>query len=377
MIVFGIVALLLSAAVAAAVLRGAAAGARVSSAENPAVALHRRELAEVDDLSERGLLSEDEYTALRAETARRLLAAAGETAPTLAPASKLDRRLTLVGAALAPVLALGLYILVGAPGYADQPFAKRMAQWRAHTDTLTVPEMGALLTKITKERPKDPDAWRALGIAEMAQGKGVVAQTSFRKAVNLAPQRADLWVALGESLIASSTDQTVGTDAQAAFRQALSLDSNNLQARYYLAKAQMEGGDKAGALAALRQLRDGLPAGDSRRSALDEEISAAEAAPQASGPTAGQVAAAQGQVGPDQIKAMVDRLAQRLKAQPNDPAGWVQLVRAYAVLGDVAKRDAALKTARTGFGSDPEVLKQLDAAAATPRMGAGPQGARQ
>jgi cytochrome c-type biogenesis protein CcmH len=371
MIVFGIVALLLSAAVAAAVLRGAASGARISVVENPAVALHRRELAEVDSLSERGLLSADEYATLRAETARRLLAAAADAPAAAAGPSTFDRRLTLAGAALAPVLALGLYLVVGAPGYADQPFSRRIAQWRAHTDTLTVPEMGALLTKITKDRPKDPDGWRALGIAQLAQGQALVAQTSFRRAVNLAPQRADLWVSLGESLISGSTDGAIGPDAQAALRQALSLDPSNLQARYYLARARLEAGDKAGAISAWQALRDGLPANDERRAALDADIAAAQNAP--SGPNAAQVAAAQGQVGPDQIKAMVDRLAQRLKARPDDPAGWVQLIRAYSVLGDTAKRDAALKKARTGFAGRPDVLKQLDAAAA----GARPQGAGQ
>jgi cytochrome c-type biogenesis protein CcmH len=60
---------------------------------------------------------------------------------------------------------------------------------------------------------------------------------------------------------------------------------------------------------------------------------------------------------------MVQGLAQRLAANPDDPEGWVRLVRAYAVLGDAAKRDAALRQARARYAARPQTLAQLDAAA--------------
>ena len=59
MIVFWIVAALLSAAAAAAIMAGAASGARADAQvviADPSLALHRRQLAEVEDLAERGLL---------------------------------------------------------------------------------------------------------------------------------------------------------------------------------------------------------------------------------------------------------------------------------------------------------------------------------
>jgi cytochrome c-type biogenesis protein CcmH len=63
------------------------------------------------------------------------------------------------------------------------------------------------------------------------------------------------------------------------------------------------------------------------------------------------------------IEGMVAGLAARLAAQPDDAEGWVRLVRSYAVLGDAAKRDAALARARSLFAGKPEILSQLDAAA--------------
>ena len=49
-------------------------------------------------------------------------------------------------------------------------------------------------------------------------------------------------------------------------------------------------------------------------------------------------------------------------------SGRVKLVKAYAVLGDAAKRDAALKTARARYAGKPDVLDALKQAAATERM---------
>ena len=58
---------------------------------------------------------------------------------------------------------------------------------------------------------------------------------------------------------------------------------------------------------------------------------------------------------------MVDGLAARLKANPDDPDGWVRLVRAYTVLGETDRRAAALIDARARYAGRPEVLKALDA----------------
>ena len=365
MIVFWIIAALMSAAASVAILRGAASGARTTgAAEMPAGALHRRDLAEVAALAYRGLLEEDERAALRAEAARRLLAAADARPPASEPERPGDRRLVLAISALAPVLAVAAYIVVGAPAYSDQPFLKRVAAWRGGDPrALTAPQMAAVLEVIVTERPGDPEPLRALGIARMAAGEPVAAQTALRRAINLAPGRADLWAALGEAF-ASATEGEVGSDAQAAFREALKRDPANVPARYYLGRAALAAGDKAAAVAAWRSLESELPAADPRRGALIRDIAIAEGRAKPSGPSSAQIAAAQGQVGPEQIRAMVEGLAQRLTASPDDPEGWVRLVRAYGVIGDTAKRDAALKTARARYGARPDILKALDAAAA-------------
>ncbi len=54
---------------------------------------------------------------------------------------------------------------------------------------------------------------------------------------------------------------------------------------------------------------------------------------------------------------MVDRLAARLKAQPDDPAGWARLIRAYGVLGQTARRQEAVAAAQRLFKDRPDALK--------------------
>jgi cytochrome c-type biogenesis protein CcmH len=65
--------------------------------------------------------------------------------------------------------------------------------------------------------------------------------------------------------------------------------------------------------------------------------------------------------GPPDVGAMVVRLAERLKTDPNDPSGWQRLIRAYAVLGDKAKAQAALGNARKAMVGRGDVLAALDA----------------
>ena len=90
---------------------------------------------------------------------------------------------------------------------------------------------------------------------------------------------------------------------------------------------------------------------------------AAPAPTAAAGPSAGDIAAA-AKMNPEQqnqmIQGMVARLADRLKTDGSDVAGWEQLLRAYMVLGERDKAHAAAADARKALASDPDKLRQLD-----------------
>jgi cytochrome c-type biogenesis protein CcmH len=60
------------------------------------------------------------------------------------------------------------------------------------------------------------------------------------------------------------------------------------------------------------------------------------------------------------IGAMVASLAERLRKQPEDAAGWERLIRAYSVLGDTTKARAALRSGRAALESDPQAQARLN-----------------
>jgi cytochrome c-type biogenesis protein CcmH len=360
MILFWVVAGVLSAAAAGLILVSAARAASRAGSADPTLALYRRQLSEIDDLADRGLIAEGERKGAHAEAARRLLTAADHAlGPWTADAGL--RRPILAVAALAPLVALALYMAVGVPGFGDQPFKARVAAWR-HSDlaTLTAPQMAAVLGSVTQERPRDPEAFRYLALAQQASDNPSGAARALRRAIELAPQRADLWESLGQALV-NESGGPVTPQARMAFTQALKRDPKAVTARFHLARAQVEGGDKAAGLAQWRALAADLPAQDPRREAVLTAITEAEAGPK---PVAAPLPGAQMAA----VRGMVQGLAARLEASPEDPEGWVRLVKSYAVLGDAAQRDAALAKAKARYARDPKTLAELDAAARTEAM---------
>ena len=250
-------------------------------------------------------------------------------------------------------MALGLYLGIGAPGMPDQPFARRLETWRtSDLATLQPAEIAAVLNRLTRERKDDPELYRFLAMAEASANNPAAAVRALRRAVALAPERADLWTLLGEAYASQAGE--VDDAAQEAFREALKRDPKAVEPRFYLARQRILAGDRAGGVADWRALLAELPPADPRAEVVRRAIAEAEDMPAGPGFSGDQMAA---------IRGMVEGLAARLKTNPDDPEGWVRLVRAYAVLGDTAARDAALATARGRYAGNPEILNQLAEAA--------------
>ena len=158
-----------------------------------------------------------------------------------------------------------------------------------------------------------------------------------------------------ESLVLSQ--RSVVPEARHAFDAVLAADPKDARARYYLAQAQAQIGawDKA-----IEQwsaiLKDAPPDADyilavqaritESRERLGQSAPQQEAPPQTrqGGPTSEDVAAAANMTAGDRagmIESMVARLAERLKTNPDDAAGWRKLGRAYLVLGRIDDAVAA------------------------------------
>ncbi|MGA0605430.1 c-type cytochrome biogenesis protein CcmI [Phenylobacterium sp. VNQ135] len=353
MIVFWVAAGVLTAVAAALILMRAAAAGDAESSADPAALLYRRQLAEIDELAERGLMGEAERKSAHAEAGRRLLAAADAPKDAWSADPKMRKRVLLAVVAV-PALTLGLYLSVGAPGFPDQPYAKRLADWRtANLETLTPPEIAAVLRDVLKTRGDDPEGYRMLAMAEGASDNMPGAVRALRRAVALAPERNDLRRMLGESLVIQAGGK-VEDDARAVFLELLRRDPTDPAARFYLAQAKLDDGRATEAAADLKGLLVDLPGDDERRPYVEAAIAKAEGRP---APTR------EPSPGLDAIRGMVAGLAAKLEASPDDAEGWVRLVRSYSVLGETAQRDEALTKAKARFADRPDVLKQLDEAA--------------
>ncbi len=364
MLLFWIAAALLSAAAVMVVL-GRAGRTTPKAAEAPDVLVYRRHLSDLEEQRERGLLDDPGYAAARAEAARRLLAAKAE--PDAVPARPRDRRrdltVVLACAVVTVLAAAGVYLAVGSPGLADQPYARRLTTWeqvvRREPSKLTPPEYAALWKEAARLHPGDPRVWRILGLADSKAGDPADAAEAFEKSVALDPNNAVAWAGLGDSLT-ELNDGEITADAQQDFAQALKLDPTLVEPALYLGQAAIESGHKDEGLNAWRAVAARWPAGDPRRAALEQEIAAIAAG---GNPNVATVATAPPDQQAQMIRGMVASLAARLAQHPDDPEGWARLVRSYGVLGDAKAQADALVKARKQFHGRPADLAKIEAAA--------------
>jgi cytochrome c-type biogenesis protein CcmH len=204
------------------------------------------------------------------------------------------------------------------------------------------------LAAVVRSRPADPRGWAILGRAYLTAGDPGDAAKAFSRSIaaEQASGRADtfLYSAYGEALTQEASG-AVTPEAEAAFTQALAGNPKDDAARYFLGLAAAARGDANKALDLWKSLLADVPANSAVHQDLVDRIAA--------------LTAQSGRV-PD-IAAMVASLAARLKANPDDGAGWQRLIRAYSVLGDKDKARAALSDARKALAAHPDQLAALNA----------------
>jgi cytochrome c-type biogenesis protein CcmH len=365
--IFWIAAGGLAAGAATLIFVRSATAARAAAApiEDPALAIYRRQLGELDALAGRGVMGPEELQAARAEAGRRLLSAADVRRQTERPGGPRARTVVLASAVATAAAALVLYLKLGSPGLKDEPYQARLAAWRSvDPSTLGPPQMAALLRALAQQKPHDVKVYDYLGRAEIAAGDDVAAAQAFRKATRLAPRRADLQAMLGEAL-SMDAGGVPSPEARQAFQKALALEPTNAAARYYLGRADITAGQVQQGLAIWRGLAADLGPTDEHRAALLAEIDAVSRHADDAPPSQTQdVSSAQSP--PAQlsfIRAMVAKQAADLDAHPDDPEGWARLIRSYSVLGDKAAEAQALAKARKLFAGRPDAISMIQSAA--------------
>ncbi len=340
-------------------------------------AVYRDQLRELERDIVRGLIGEAEAQSARLEIERRLLAAAA-AAPDGAQAT---RRSPLLAVAVVPVVAggaTGLYLVLGAPGLPDAPFALRVAErGAAGGDAANHPDMAKMAASIAEKLRKDPnnrEGWQIYARTLASMGNWEGSANAFRNLIALGETGADVYAGYGEMLVLGS-EGVVTPAAREAFANAVKADASNGIARFYLALVDAQAGRGQPAIDAWVKLA-GDTADEEMRTEIARRIAEtakltglavpalppAPAAPApAAGPDAAQMAAAEGMSEADRTKlvnGMVAQLAAKLEANPNDADGWMRLGRAYAVLAEHDKSADAYEHAAALRPTDAGVLMQ-------------------
>lgn len=330
--------------------------------------VYRDQLAELERDRQAGLIGAAEYEAARVEVARRLLAAAdagAETVETVAPAPLWRRRLVAVGVfALLPLGAGLLYAALGVPSLPGAPLAARTQTPLAERP---IESLVAQVEAHLERHPEDGRGWEVVAPVYLRLGRFEDAVTARLNALRLNGATADREADYGEALVAAANG-VVTREARAAFERALARDREHAKARYYLGLAAEQDGRREQAADIWRGLLAAAPENAPWVALVRQSLARLAAEPGAGGtaessPSADELAAA-ARLAPEEraamVRGMVERLAARLRENGSDLEGWRRLIRAYMVLGEREKAQAALADARRAASGEPDKLREIN-----------------
>lgn len=336
------------------------AGARGQAQEGDRADLdiYADQVLELERDQAQGRISPAAAEAGRLEIGRRLVKARDRV---LVVGPKLNR-LVLAGIVGGVIfLTAGLYVIAGKPGLRDLPFAIREQELLARDPaSLSQDEILVLLQERARMNPNDPVPHMLMGQVLMAAGRDQDALRAFQAVLRRAPNDSEA-IAEAAGILIRMNGNKIGPDARAAFDAALKINPNSPAARFYLGLAQWKEGKKDVAMAAWSQAFDALankPDG--------QALIAARAAQVLSELDRGPTGAGGPMVGTDQsafIASMVNARQDRLKAQPNDVALRLSLVRVLVMTGQTEAARAALLEGVQRSDATPFVISMYGVAA--------------
>lgn len=329
------------------------------------LAIYRDQIEEVGRDLQAGLIGAVEAEAARLEISRRMLAAADANAAQASETgqSSLRRRriVALVALVALPIFAGGLYLSLGSP---QQPGAPLSSRAQAPMERRSIESMVAQIEAHLERNPTEGQGWEVLAPVYMRLGRFEDAVKARRNALQHLGATAARESDLGEALTGAANG-IVTADARAAFERAAGLDAGDLKAQYFLGLAAEQDGKVSEAARIWTALLARIPEQAAYRPLIEQSLARIKPDSPQAGPGAADIAAAES-LPPEQraemVRAMVARLAARLKQDGSDTESWLRLVRAYMVLGEPGKAREAASDARKAAGTDREKQRRLDEA---------------
>ena len=339
-----------------------AGGAGVSSQRLNA-SIYRDQLETLERDLARGIISAADCEANKDELQLRLLDDTEEPAPVQSGSGQsffTARRTAVVIALLLPLGAAGMYWWLGAPEAIDP-----VASQKANEDQ--VAQMIDKLAARLKEKPNDPKGWAMLARSYKVMGRFPEAEQAFLKAGDLVNTDPDLLVDYADLLAVRANNNIEGKPLELV-NKALALNPQHPMGLMMSGVAAYRRSDFKLAVAQWEKLLALLdPASPDAQQVLADITDARTKAGMPAGAAAGAGAAgklppvdptAAAGMTPEKINQMVESLAARLKANPDDLPGWVHLARAYKTQGRLPEAEAAFGKASRLVDKDPDLLTQ-------------------
>ena len=320
-----------------------------------------------------GRLSDSDYAATCLDIDRRLLGLGHQLAKGAVSEQK-DQTFTWLAVGLAITLPFGaalIYADLGRPDLADNPLSKRTAEISSRSETINATKENlaqnlAHAQAATVATPDHIESWLKLAEAAAAVNDSATEIRALRMAQQLTSDDPGVLSLLAEAL-SRAADGQVTVPARDLIDTVLATDPNEPRALFLWGLAAFQDGDYQAAITRWQTLLSISNADAPWLPIVRENIKqAAEAGGialrQAIGPDEDSIAAAADMSADDRnamILSMVARLRDRLNTTPEYTEGWLRLVRAYDVLGDVDAAFTALARATDSAPGDVPLAYQF------------------
>jgi len=222
--------------------------------------IYRNQLAELEAERAQGLVSEARFAETRAEIERRLaedLASGASAAPVARGAWPGTRLAIALGLAL-PLVAIGLYALVGTPAALDPAAGAHSAQSSHEVTPEQIEAMVAQLAARLEREPNNPEGWMMLARSQAALGRYAESAKAYAKAIEIGGKNASLLADYAD-VLAMAAGRDLRGEPYRLIQEALKLDPDHVKALALAGTAEFHNGNYDAAIMHWERLMKQLP----------------------------------------------------------------------------------------------------------------------
>jgi cytochrome c-type biogenesis protein CcmH len=277
---------------------------------------------------------------------------------------------------LVPVASIATYMQFGSPERPDMPLVTRMA---ADPKNQSIEELIARAEARVVKKPDDARGWAVLAPVYMRLRRPSDAANAYRNIIRISGSESQYESALGEALTIAANG-IITVEAKEHFKIALKSDPEDIKAQFFLAASLGQEGKHAASIAAWEKLIAKSPKDAPWVKPAEQEMARMhklagtvpkpgktppkvnDATPKVGSPSSEDIANAASMTAEDRklmIENMVTGLAEKLEEDPTNLAGWLRIIRSYAVLGRNEEASSALATANKTFVDNPDASQKL------------------